>query len=209
MNNARIQAIMLAYGFKLKDQGEGRLDLNPYVYDAARALLGAFETEQAACGLVAVPTTPTPAMIAAAFAGKMESQDCLGQARRREAMANDYMAMLAAAPQRLYDFSNLQGRAGSHRVFEIAIETEAGCDISKDEYGVRITNLLGSWLDSDDQRLIEEAVAEVIDDLVLPEEGHTMFIAYESGERDDVFWNKYFLIAAMDAVTAKESQPHG
>lgn len=40
MNNARIQAIMLANGFKLKDQGEGRLDLNPYVYDAAQALLG-------------------------------------------------------------------------------------------------------------------------------------------------------------------------
>jgi hypothetical protein len=209
MNNATIQAIMLASGFKLKDQGAGRLDLNPYVYDAAQALLGAFQAEQAACGLVTVPAVPTPAMVEAAFAGKMEPQDCLGQARRREAMAADYMAMLAAAPQRLYDFSGLQGRAGSNRVFEITIETEAGCDIDEGEYGVRVTNLLGSWLDSGDQGLIEDAVAEVVGDLALPEEGHTTFIAYESGERDDVFWNKYFLIAAMDAVTAKEAQPHG
>lgn len=39
MNNDQIKTIMLANGFKEKDQGDGRMDLNPYVYAAARALL--------------------------------------------------------------------------------------------------------------------------------------------------------------------------
>lgn len=98
MNNARIQAIMLANGFKLKYQGEGRLDLNPYVYDGAHALLDSFMVELIARGLTVVPLVPTPDMVRAAFVGKMESQDCLGQARRREAMANDYSAMVGEAP---------------------------------------------------------------------------------------------------------------
>lgn len=98
MNNARIQAILLANGFKLKDQGEGHLDLNPYVYDGARALLDGFLAEQIASGMAIVPIVPTPPMVEAAFSGKMETQDCLGQARRREAMAADYSAMTAAAP---------------------------------------------------------------------------------------------------------------
>lgn len=41
MTREQIKAIYLANGFKEKDQGEGRMDLNPYVYDAARALLTA------------------------------------------------------------------------------------------------------------------------------------------------------------------------
>lgn len=36
---SQIKAVFLANGFKEKDQGEGRMDLNPYVYDAARELL--------------------------------------------------------------------------------------------------------------------------------------------------------------------------
>ncbi|WP_313453414.1 hypothetical protein [Stutzerimonas nitrititolerans] len=39
MTNDQIKAIYLAAGFKQNDQGDGRMDLNPYVYDAARALL--------------------------------------------------------------------------------------------------------------------------------------------------------------------------
>lgn len=41
MTREQIKAVFLANGFKEKDQGEGRMDLNPYVYDAARALLTA------------------------------------------------------------------------------------------------------------------------------------------------------------------------
>jgi hypothetical protein len=42
MNDATIKAIFLANGFKEKDQGDGHMGLNPYVYDAARALISAF-----------------------------------------------------------------------------------------------------------------------------------------------------------------------
>lgn len=39
MNNVTIKRIALANGFKLKKQSNGEMDLNPYVYDFARALI--------------------------------------------------------------------------------------------------------------------------------------------------------------------------
>lgn len=39
MTNDQIKEIALANGFKLKEQPSGEMDLNPYVYDFARALL--------------------------------------------------------------------------------------------------------------------------------------------------------------------------
>ena len=39
MNNVTIKRIALANGFKLKKQSDGEMDLNPYVYDFARALI--------------------------------------------------------------------------------------------------------------------------------------------------------------------------
>ena len=39
MNKATIKRIALANGFKLKKQPGGEMDLNPYVYDFARALI--------------------------------------------------------------------------------------------------------------------------------------------------------------------------
>ena len=39
MNNETIKKIALENGFKLKKQSNGEMDLNPYVYDFARALL--------------------------------------------------------------------------------------------------------------------------------------------------------------------------
>lgn len=38
MTNEQIKDIALANGFKLKEQPNGEMDLNPYVYDFARAL---------------------------------------------------------------------------------------------------------------------------------------------------------------------------
>ncbi|MHC8299592.1 hypothetical protein [Pseudomonas sp. ZS1P83] len=102
-----------------------------------------------------------------------------------------------------YDFSRLKDRKGDQKVFEITIGTECGCDIEEGEYTVRVTHLLGNWLGSDDFGLIGDAVAEVIADLGLPEEGHTTFIAYESGERQDVFWTKWFEIATVASVLAE------
>lgn len=39
MTNEQIKELALAYGFKLKEQSDGSMDLNPYVYDFARALI--------------------------------------------------------------------------------------------------------------------------------------------------------------------------
>lgn len=39
ISNEQIREIALANGFKLKEQPNGEMDLNPYVYDFARALL--------------------------------------------------------------------------------------------------------------------------------------------------------------------------
>lgn len=39
MTNEQIKEIALANGFKLKEQPNGEMDLNPYVYDFARALM--------------------------------------------------------------------------------------------------------------------------------------------------------------------------
>lgn len=39
MTNEQIKQLALAHGFKLKTQPDGAVDLNPYVYDFARALL--------------------------------------------------------------------------------------------------------------------------------------------------------------------------
>lgn len=38
MNREHIKALALAKGFKLKDQPDGKADLNPYVYDFAEAV---------------------------------------------------------------------------------------------------------------------------------------------------------------------------
>lgn len=40
MNNEHIKHLALINGFKLKEQPDGSMDLNPYVYDFANALLG-------------------------------------------------------------------------------------------------------------------------------------------------------------------------
>lgn len=42
MNNEQIKQLALQNGFKLKKQSDGTMDLNPYVYDFARALLNSY-----------------------------------------------------------------------------------------------------------------------------------------------------------------------
>lgn len=43
MTNDQIKEIALTNGFKLKEQPNGEMDLNPYVYDFARALINEHE----------------------------------------------------------------------------------------------------------------------------------------------------------------------
>lgn len=39
MSNDEIKALALQHGFKLKEQSNGDMDLNPYVYEFAAALI--------------------------------------------------------------------------------------------------------------------------------------------------------------------------
>lgn len=45
MNKERIKELALANGFKLKEQPDGALDLNPYVYKFAAALKAQWQAE--------------------------------------------------------------------------------------------------------------------------------------------------------------------
>lgn len=108
------------------------------------------------------------------------------------------------------DLSHLEGRAGAKKVFEILIGTESGCNTADGEYSVSLVRMIDSWLDEDDMGLILECVENEIADLVLPEEGQTAFIVYESGESEDVFWNKYYLLKPVaPAELAKNEQGCG
>lgn len=53
MTEQEIKELALANGFKLKEQADGSLDLNPYVYDFVAAVLAKAVPE----GFVVVPTT--------------------------------------------------------------------------------------------------------------------------------------------------------
>lgn len=106
------------------------------------------------------------------------------------------------------DLSHLEGRAGAKKVFEILISTESGCNAAEGEYSVSLVRMIDSWLDEDDMGLILECVENEIADLVLPEEGQTTFIVYESGERDDVFWNKYYLLKPVAPAELAKKEQH-
>ena len=49
MTNDEIRALALSHGFTLRPQPDGSMDLNPYVYEFARALI---EQEREACAKV-------------------------------------------------------------------------------------------------------------------------------------------------------------
>lgn len=46
MSNEQIKQLALQHGFKLKEQPDGTVDLNPYVYDFARALINDVKSQQ-------------------------------------------------------------------------------------------------------------------------------------------------------------------
>ena len=65
MDIKKIKELALANGFKLKEQADGSMDLNAYVYDFANAIEQAAKAHEAEKlkGCVVVPVEPTQAMI--------------------------------------------------------------------------------------------------------------------------------------------------
>lgn len=82
---------------------------------------------------------------------------------------------------------------------QVLITTETGCDPEKGEYGLEISSFIGcldisSHGGVDDVSLVKECIENDIDFSTLPEEGTTEVILKESGEWEDVFWNKYYIV---------------
>ena len=66
MDLEKIKELALANGFKLKEQANGNMDLNAYVYDFANAIEQAAKAQAVPDGFVVVPKEPTDAMLFAA-----------------------------------------------------------------------------------------------------------------------------------------------
>lgn len=97
------------------------------------------------------------------------------------------------------------GIDGEFKVFDVMITTELDCKLEEGEYGVDICELVNGYVGEHDFGRIEDAVSEVIDTLNLPGEGQTIIRVYESGEREDVFWNSYWRVAAPTPPTTGEA----
>jgi len=96
--------------------------------------------------------------------------------------------------------------AGSFNVYEVTIHTELGCKVEEGEYRVFINRVIRGAIGQDDFDKVAEAVAEEIDTLALPAEGATSFVVYESGEREDVFWSKFYRIDRATLAKANDGE---
>jgi|GEM_PF-3500420 len=84
-------------------------------------------------------------------------------------------------------------------VIQVFIRTEKGCDPLEGEYSLSIGNSkypldISSPGGVDDISLVKDAIENEFDLSSLPEEGLTEVVLIESGEWEDVFWNKYYLV---------------
>jgi hypothetical protein len=85
-------------------------------------------------------------------------------------------------------------------IYEVAILTESGCSIAEGEYSIFITKITVGDIGADDFNLVEECIGDCIAELDLPNEGFTAFTLIETGEREDVFWHKYYELKANETT---------
>ena len=82
---------------------------------------------------------------------------------------------------------------------EVTIGVESGCNPFDGEYSLHIAGFIGA-LDIgavggvDDVSLIKDCIENNLEELPLPEEGHCSVTLEESGEWEDVFWHKYYIV---------------
>ena len=92
-----------------------------------------------------------------------------------------------------------QLRDRSINYVQVFIITESGCDIEEGEYTLNLGSVIGG-LDInaiggvDDISLIKDCIENNISSFLLPEEGTSEIILKESGEWEDVFWHKYYVV---------------
>ena len=97
MDMQKVKELALANGFKLKEQSDGNMDLNAYVYDFANAIEQAAKAQAIPEGFVVVPKVPTQKMldatinvpIPAVYVDSISGQHRLKVAAYYKAMINE------------------------------------------------------------------------------------------------------------------------
>lgn len=89
---------------------------------------------------------------------------------------------------------------------QLFIEIEEDCDPKKGEYDLFLNKSktmlnLSAPGGVDDISLIKEAIENHIDFKNLPPEGTVEVILEESGEWEDVFWHKYYIVKRVTEIT--------
>jgi hypothetical protein len=79
-------------------------------------------------------------------------------------------------------------------LLRVAVTTESGCSFDKMEFSLWIYEIIQGCIDDQDYGLAHECIVNEIKGKDLPEEGTTDFILEETGEWEDVFWHKYYVI---------------
>ena len=85
------------------------------------------------------------------------------------------------------------------------INTESGCNAAEGEYSLFLAQIsepldLSAVGGNDDISLIRECIADDLDFSLLPEDGQTEIWLQESGEWEDVFWHKYYVIESVNVL---------
>lgn len=75
-------------------------------------------------------------------------------------------------------------------IYRVTVFTESGCDVDKGEYSINIITIIQGEIAKEDFGLVEDCMAEVVGDM--PEEAVMEFTVTETGEREDVFWHKWY-----------------
>lgn len=89
---------------------------------------------------------------------------------------------------------------------QVVVRTESGCSVADGEYTMHIASFIGA-LDiyspggTDDVSLIASCIEDHIAKWDLPEEGGATVLLRESGEQEDVFWHKYYVVESMQPFT--------
>ena len=82
---------------------------------------------------------------------------------------------------------------------DVLLWLDKGCSKSEGEYSIHLQSFsepleIGQPGGVDDVSLILNCIANGVDEIELPEETCVCVSLEESGEREDVFWNKYYVI---------------
>ena len=82
---------------------------------------------------------------------------------------------------------------GNGAVIHAQVYLDGGCTIEAGEYSIRFTGF-SCPVEIEDFDLVRKCIADRIEDFGLKPETYANVTLREDGEREDVFWNKYYLV---------------